>query len=168
MTSITGATVDNKKNIIFWIKEFFSLADSAKIVVEENQSPDKRNTTKIAVIQQTRGTNIFIIKKPIVKITSRDIKRLKLLEKINRKKTSSLIGPVFRFLAWWLAFTGLYSMFAVCPFCGQAGCAVGAGSAGVIGGLFALLMQFGKNILDLIKKFMLQFKFNQNKISDGS
>jgi len=57
-----------------------------------------------------------------------------------------LLGPLFRFLRWGLAFSGLYAMFAVCPFCGRVGCPVGAGSAGFIGGFFALCMQVWKTL----------------------
>ncbi|MEW5949843.1 MAG: hypothetical protein AB1711_10605 [Thermodesulfobacteriota bacterium] len=57
-----------------------------------------------------------------------------------------LLGPLFRFLRWGLAFSGLYAMFAVCPFCGRVGCPVGAGSVGLVGGFFALCMQVWKTL----------------------
>jgi hypothetical protein len=44
-----------------------------------------------------------------------------------------------RFLGLWFGFSGLYAMFAVCPFCGRPGCPVGAGVAGVVGAAFTLL-----------------------------
>jgi hypothetical protein len=49
-----------------------------------------------------------------------------------------------RFLAWFFAFSGLYAMGAVCPFCGRAGCPTGAASAGVVGLVFASVMQWGR------------------------
>ena len=53
----------------------------------------------------------------------------------------SILGRILRFLGLWFAFTSIYSASAVCPFCGQPGCPVGAGTAGLVGGFFALLLQ---------------------------
>jgi hypothetical protein len=63
-----------------------------------------------------------------------------------------LIGGLFRFFAWWLIFAGIYASSSVCPFCGQFGCPVGAGSAGMVGGFFALVIGKGKVILNLVSR----------------
>ncbi len=52
----------------------------------------------------------------------------------------------FRFLSWWLVFAGIYASSSVCPFCGRPGCPVGGVSAGVAGGIFALVMEKGKAV----------------------
>jgi hypothetical protein len=59
-----------------------------------------------------------------------------------------------RYLSWFLAFSGLYAMSAVCPFCGRAGCPVGAGSAGLVGLLFASLMQWGRSCRTLLARLV--------------
>jgi hypothetical protein len=64
-----------------------------------------------------------------------------------------LIGRLFRFLTWWLIFSGIYASSSVCPFCGQFGCPVGAGSAGIVGAFFALVMGKGKVILNLVSRW---------------
>jgi hypothetical protein len=61
-----------------------------------------------------------------------------------------LRGRLFRFLAWWLIFTGIYASSSVCPFCGRAGCPVGGFSAGMVGGFFALLIEKGKVFLNYL------------------
>ncbi len=66
-------------------------------------------------------------------------------------KRSSISRSVFRFFGWWLGFSGLYAMFAVCPFCGRAGCPVGAGSAGLVGAFFALCLTVGKRVRGFVK-----------------
>ena len=58
----------------------------------------------------------------------------------------SPFGYLFRLLASWFGFTGLYAMFAVCPFCGQQGCPVGIASAGTVGAFFALCFQDWKRL----------------------
>jgi cellulose synthase/poly-beta-1,6-N-acetylglucosamine synthase-like glycosyltransferase len=63
------------------------------------------------------------------------------------------IGHLFRFLTWWLIFSGIYASSSVCPFCGQYGCPVGAGSAGIVGGFFALVIGKGKVILSLVTRW---------------
>ena len=62
------------------------------------------------------------------------------MSKTTRKKIGvgqRLIG----FLKPWLAFTGLYATFSICPFCGQSGCPTGIGSAGLVGVVMALFTQ---------------------------
>jgi hypothetical protein len=59
----------------------------------------------------------------------------------NSGRRMSPFGHLFRFIGWWFGFTGLYAMFAVCPFCGQQGCPVGLTSAGAIGGFLSLCVQ---------------------------
>ena len=54
-------------------------------------------------------------------------------------------GGAFRFLGWFAAFSGVYAMGAVCPFCGRQGCPVGGASAGMVGLVFASLMQWGRS-----------------------
>lgn len=65
----------------------------------------------------------------------------------NRWVKYPLIGRLFRFLTWWLVFTGIYASSSVCPFCGRVGCPVGGISAGVVGAFFALVIEQGKSFL---------------------
>ena len=58
-----------------------------------------------------------------------------------------------RFLGWFLGFSGLYAMGAVCPFCGRPGCPTGAASAGLVGLVFASLQQWGRNLRALAGRF---------------
>jgi hypothetical protein len=53
---------------------------------------------------------------------------------------------IWRFLGWFIGFSGLYSMSAVCPFCGRPGCPTGAASAGLIGLMCASLCQWGRSL----------------------
>jgi hypothetical protein len=69
----------------------------------------------------------------------------------HSKRKMSPFGHLFRFFGWWFGFTGLYSMFAVCPFCGQQGCPVGLASAGTVGAFFALCVQDWKQLFMFLK-----------------
>ena len=51
-----------------------------------------------------------------------------------------------KFFKWWFILTALYSVSAICPFCGQSGCPTGAGSIGIIGGLLAFFMYVPKKM----------------------
>ncbi len=79
------------------------------------------------------------------------------IEPEQTKRKMSPFGHLFRFFGWWFGFTGLYSMFAVCPFCGQQGCPVGPAAAGTVGAFFALCLQDWK----LLFRFLKQ-KFSKN------
>lgn len=47
--------------------------------------------------------------------------------------------PIVRFFMWWASLFALLGPLAVCPICGQAGCAGGALGAGVLGAIVAAL-----------------------------
>ena len=122
----------HKKQCNAWIKEIFKLSEETKIDILETQKSHGDHIhfqTTFTIQNQGDNPNLYIIKKPL----------------------QAIFGPVFRFIAWWFAFTGLYSMFAVCPFCGQAGCVVGIGSAGVVGGFLTLMLQYGITMYSFIK-----------------
>lgn len=64
----------------------------------------------------------------------------------EKKRFHALRGKIFRFCGLWLSFFGLYTISTTCPFCGQPGCPVGAGGAGLMSGLMALFLHSGKTI----------------------
>ena len=70
---------------------------------------------------------------------------------VHHKSKMSPFGHLFRFIGWWFGFTGLYAMFAVCPFCGQQGCPVGIASAGTVGAFLSLCVQDWKRLFSFIK-----------------
>ena len=93
----------------------------------------------------------YIINKPVHDIRYEDIKLLKQSIESRVVKKHPILGRILRFFGWWFGFSGLYAMFAVCPFCGQAGCPVGIGGAGFIGGICALGMQNWKAFFQFIR-----------------
>ncbi len=62
------------------------------------------------------------------------------------------MGRSLKFLTWWLIFSGIYASSAVCPFCGRFGCPVGGAGAGIVGGLFALVLGKGKVIIEPVTR----------------
>ena len=79
----------------------------------------------------------------------------------------TMTAHVIRFIGWWFGFTGLYAMFSVCPFCGQSGCPVGAGAAGIFGGFFALIMKSRTLYGALLSKLRLKKGSNQDVSQDN-
>lgn len=84
-------------------------------------------------------------------------------------KKHSVFSHILKFIGWWFGFAGLYAMFSTCPFCGQTGCPVGAGTAGAFGGFVALLFK-GKNIcLALLSNFKRKnLNMKTNKYSEST
>lgn len=149
---------ENAQQLRQWIGDTFRLPKDAIINISQHRDdenkPDSFHTE--ITIENKGGKNFqYQINKPINEITAKEIKRLRRFIKFEQLKKLPIIGNLFRFLGLWLAFTGVYAMFAVCPFCGQVGCPVGAGSAGVIGGFFALIVQNMKNLLDFVQHKLL-------------
>lgn len=71
---------------------------------------------------------------------------------VHTEISLSPFGRFFRMFASWFGFTGLYAMFAVCPFCGRQGCPVGLASAGTIGAFLSLCTQDWKRLFIFIKR----------------
>jgi hypothetical protein len=65
---------------------------------------------------------------------------------IKRFSHYPVVGRFLRFFTWWFIISGIYASSSVCPFCGQMGCPVGAASAGVVGGFFALVIGKGQAV----------------------
>ena len=74
------------------------------------------------------------------------------------RRAMSPFGYLFRFIGWWFGLTGLYAMFAVCPFCGQTGCPVGLASAGTVGAFLSLCIQDWRRLFSFIRQ-----KFSRRK-----
>ena len=60
-----------------------------------------------------------------------------------------------RFLKWWASLVLLLGPLAVCPFCGQAGCAGGALGAGILGAIVAALTFVPRRLAHLFEKNVL-------------
>ena len=144
MTNRIENSIDNQ--LKQWIIEAFHLDENAKIII----TTPTTGQTVITITQDGDEPYQYTIKKSKAEITEKDIQKLRRFIKFEKLKQVPIIGNLFRFLGLWLAFTGVYAMFAVCPFCGQVGCPVGAGSAGVIGGFFALIVQNMKSLLNFV------------------
>jgi hypothetical protein len=132
---------ERKSQIKSWIIECFHLPKSCGIEVVEKIVADKGHNTKQTTLHikyRKKKEFHFTIQKPQNSISKEDI--LKLSKEIEAPifRRFPTVGHLFRFFGMWFAVSSIYAMSSVCPFCGQAGCAVGAGSVGLIGGFFAL------------------------------
>jgi hypothetical protein len=138
-----------------WNREIFELPKDATINLSEGRGGEDSDTgfyTKIEIVLPDGSHNEFIIKKATSEINHQDIHNLKALTAIKKQQSHPLYGFIFRFLGWWFAFSGIYVMSAICPFCGNQGCLVGAGTAGIVGGILALTMQNWKALIGRLRK----------------
>ncbi len=156
MTSAIQPTIDNDAKILLWTSEIFHLPNNAKISILSVEP----SSTNISIIVPKFRDITLTIDKPISEITYDDIKQLASDAERKFIRHYPIRGRIFRFLGWSIGFSGLYMMFAVCPFCGQAGCPVGAASAGVVGGLFTLSVSALKSFWNMCKRKL--HKFNRN------
>ncbi len=63
-------------------------------------------------------------------------------------------GPVARFLGWWASLFGFIAAggSSVCPCCGTTGCPIGPATAGVLGGVVALLLHVPRWIVKSVRR----------------
>ncbi|MFZ5517196.1 MAG: hypothetical protein ACOY90_11195 [Candidatus Zhuqueibacterota bacterium] len=140
------------ENIKTWIRLGFSLPNHAEIKVRESDGAAVADRKTIIEILLDHGDpRQFEIDVPLESVSRRHVYKLIEQEVETRGEKRSVMGKVIRFFAWWFGFSSLYATFAVCPFCGQLGCPVGMGSAGFVGGFFALLMQDWKNMIGYLR-----------------
>jgi hypothetical protein len=62
-----------------------------------------------------------------------------------------LLKPLFGFLTWWGGFFALLAGGSVCPCCGTTTCPGGAASAGILGGLAALLLHLPRWVVRVVR-----------------
>jgi len=132
-----------------------NLPETVSVKAAQRKSPENQLfpvETKINICVGENHSHEYVIAKPFAAITDEDIKSLR----AGLYVKPAFLGQLFRFFGWWLGFTGLYAMFAVCPFCGQQGCPVGAGGAGVVGGFFALCMQNWKAFVKFMARKLIR------------
>jgi len=101
--------------------------------------------------------NIYVVMHRTMKKTEPESQPL---DKAHGKMRMSPFGHLFRFFGWWFGFTGLYAMFAVCPFCAQQGCPIGLASAGTVGAFLTLCVQDWKRFFKFIKRNMTKKQKN--------
>ena len=136
-----------------WMIDAFGLSEKAVITSNEHECRENGSNRIHSEIEVRMGGGqplTYRIPKPLEELNYEDIKHLKESVKTHAIKKHPILGRIFWFFGWWFAFSGMYAMFAVCPFCGQVGCPAGGGSVGLVGGLFALLMQSWKGIVRTI------------------
>lgn len=59
---------------------------------------------------------------------------------LRRSAKRRSLAPFARFCGWWAGMFAFFAAFSVCPFCGQAGCAGGPASAGLLGAVSAFFL----------------------------
>lgn len=142
---MTEESINNtNQQIERWFVETFNLPKGTMVTASECECKGEQHSSIVTDVTVRLGKNHlhkYTVPKPLAGITYEDVKLLRTTIEANTVKKHPILGHLFWFLGWWFAFSGLYAMFAVCPFCGQVGCPVGAGSSGLIGGFFALCMQ---------------------------
>jgi len=146
-------TTNTNQRLQRWIVEAFNLPKGTTVTASERECNGEQRfsmVTDVTVRLDKNHLRKYTIPKPLGDITYEDIKLMLTTIEAHAVKKHLILGYLFRFFGWWFAFSGLYAMFAVCPFCGQVGCPVGASSAGLVGGFFALCMQNWKAFVKLI------------------
>ena len=142
-----------------WVIEIFNLPKETMVILNDYHYKRGENPSTATEITITIGKSHrqkYIINKPIRDLEHKDIKLLKESIESHVVKKHPILGRLVKFFGWWFGFSGLYAMFAVCPFCGQAGCPVGIGSAGVVGGFCAICMQNWKTFFQFIRSWLFR------------
>jgi hypothetical protein len=147
--------INPNQQIQDWIIEAFNLPKETVIDIsgcECIEEPLSLVDTIITVHSCRDHTHEYTIPKLPANIKYEDIELLRTANEHEHHthKKNTIFGYLFRFSIWWLSLSGLYMLFATCPCCGQVGCPVGAGTAGLVGGFLTLCKQNWKGFTKLI------------------
>jgi hypothetical protein len=152
---IEQTAINLNRQIEGWVIEAFNLPKETVVNINKRECMEEQLSsmdTVITVHSCRDHTHEYTIPKPAADIKYEDIELLRTADEhqhhIHKKNT--ILGYLFRFSIWWVSLSGLYMLFATCPCCGQVGCPVGAGSAGLIGGFFTLCKQNWKGPIKFI------------------
>jgi hypothetical protein len=152
---IEQATIDPNQQIQGWVIEAFNLPKKTMVDVNKRECIEEQSSsmgTVITVHSCRDHAHEYTIPKLPVDIKYEDIELLRTTDEHEHHihEKNIIFGYLFRFSIWWLSLSGLYMLFAACPCCGQVGCPVGAGTAGLVGGFFTLCKQNWKGFIKLI------------------
>jgi hypothetical protein len=152
---IEQTTIDPDQQIQGWVIEAFNLPKKTMVDVNKRECIEEQSSsmgTVVTVHSCKDHTHEYMIPKPPTDIKYEDIELLRTLDghEHHTHKKNTILGHIFRFSIWWFSLSGLYMLFAACPCCGQVGCPVGAGTAGLVGGFFTLCKQNWKGPIKFI------------------
>ncbi len=144
-----------KEKIGVWTREVFSLPDIFTVHISEtgpgSGSGQCPVSTEIRIMLDEVEKSRFSLNMPAETVTKEEI--VLLHDSIEKSVKSSFISRnVYRFFGWWMIFAGSFTLFSVCPVCGQAGCVGSLGFTAVISALLALLKNFSSRIKDYFRK----------------
>jgi hypothetical protein len=132
--------------IIRWTRRVFELSAEAEVsVIQEGGA---------TVLTLPRGERraTYTIPKFLHRVSYNDVFNLRADGLGVARPKRPVLAFFFRFFGAWISFAALYGAFSVCPFCGQPGCPVGAGSMGLIGGVFAMLVSNWRSLWQNLKE----------------
>ena len=147
-------TTNTNQQLRRWIVEAFNLPKGTAVTASERECNGEQCPSIVTDVTVHLGKNHahkYTIPKPLGDMTYEDIKLLRTTIEAHVVKKHPILGRLFHFFGCWFACSVLYAMSAVCPFCGQVGCPVGAGSAGLVGGFFALFALWMQNWKAFVK-----------------
>jgi len=72
---------------------------------------------------------------------------------VPRGRAARLLVGLLRFFGLWAGISGAYATMGggACPCCGNPGCPVGIGGAGIVGALGSLLINYGRRGLAAVR-----------------
>ena len=140
------------ENVRSWIIDIFSLPKNVFVNVEQYYSDDNNIETMIVIEIDAKNCYKFTIPDEICNITQNDVKLLKDSLQDFAKDSHPFLSRLLGFFGWWAIFAGSFSLFGVCPVCGNIGCPIGLGVTGIIAGFIAFIKQYMKYYISLIKE----------------
>ena len=138
---------DYRKTIIKQVREVFKLPRGCTIDVNEAACNEDNNdkATEIVIWIGKNKTIRYIINKHVQSITDKDIDELYSEVKISAFDKYPFLSKFTKLFGWWVIFAGSFSLFSICPVCGQVGCPVGVGITGILAGVLAVLKLYLKD-----------------------
>jgi len=144
--SLAQAGDDQHAQLRRWVMDVFHLPETTVVAATEHDHAGEAHT-EVVVRLGDRVLNTYLIARPLDSITRPDIEALRAAAEAGVLQRHPILGHLYRFFGLWFAFSGAYVLFsAQCPFCGQPGCPVGLGGAGLVGLLGTLCCQNWKGL----------------------
>ena len=138
---------DYKNNIVKEVREIFKLPQSCAVDLNEFSCNGGNNDliTEITVQVSKKQTITYVINKSMQTLSREDINELYAGIKKDAYNKHPFLSKFTKLFGWWVIFAGSFSLFSICPVCGQVGCPVGVGITGILAGVLAVLKLYLKD-----------------------
>ncbi len=144
-----------KNEIAAQTRSVLKLPENCRIDVNAIATPEGAGAgaaTEIVIHIGRSRKAVFTIEKSVGAVSTQDISDVRDRAKAAALSSHPVMSRLFRLFGWWVIFAGSFTLFSVCPVCGQVGCPIGVGIIGIVAGVLAVMKMYLKDFCAVVTR----------------